>query len=383
MSFAAVHIPDFPVAAWLYNAPQLCARPLVLLRGTPPQESVASLNAIALASGVSHRMSKVQAETACRAHFRSRDEKEELAVFQTVLDAAGHFSPRVQAISSPTNQYANQERLAVSLLIDRSGTGSLFGTARSYAHRLHRKLAELGFSASVAMAPNAETSLMLAQSDRDVLCIDQHNLRESLATLSTSLLPCDAKTHAVLRRWGVKTLGQVADLPTDGLISRLGQAGHRLQQLARGDAPHLLSAEEPAFSLSECLELESPLDDLERLLFALSRLLDESLHRAVERAYAIRSLTAVLALDHAQTHSVRIAPANPTQSRAALLNLLSLELQAHPPQSEVFAIRLDADPAQPQRAQRGLFQSQFPDPDKTNLLLARLRSIAVIGVSRD
>ena len=376
MSFAAVHIPEFPVAAWLYNSPELMARPLVLLSGTPPQETIASLNAIASAAGVSHGMSKVQAETACRAHFRSRDENEEKAVFQTVLKVAGRFSPRVHSIAAPTNQYGGKVRLDVALLIDRSGTGTLFGTAQSYAQRLQDELTALGFAAGVATAPNADASLMLARSGNQLVCVERATLRESLATLPTSLLTCDPKVHAVLRRWGIKTLGQLAELPTDGLISRLGQAGRCLQQLARGEARHLLAPEEEAFFLSESFELDSPLDDLERLLFALSRLLADILRKAVEHAYAIRSLTAIFALDHAQTHNVRIAPANPTQNGDALLRLLSLELEAHPPQSEVLAVRLDADPAQPQRAQGGLFQSQFPDPDKTDLLLARLRSIA-------
>ena len=51
-------------------------------------------------------------------------------------------------------------------------------------------------------------------------------------------------------------------------------------------------------------------------------------------------------------------------------------MQAHPPQAVVIALKLDADAAQPQIAQSGLFQSQFPDPDRLDLLLARLRSIA-------
>lgn len=376
MSFAAVHIPEFPIAAWLRSQPALKARPLVVLRGLPPQESVASVNAIANMAGVSLGMSKVQAETACAAHFRARDLKEEIKAFDVVLEVAGHFSPRVQAVQAPSSNYAEQDALAVLLLIDRSGTGSLFGTAQSYAGRLHEELTRAGFANTVVTAHNAEAALMLARSRQGVLCVKGGELRQSLTVLPTSLLPCDAKTQAVLQRWGIKTLGQLAQLPEDGLISRLGQRAQRLQQLARGEAQHLLAPEEETFSLSASLELDSPLDDLERLLFALSRLLGDILHKAVEHAYAVRILTTILALDKGQTHSVRVAPANPTQNRDALLKLISLELQAHPPQSEVFAVRLDADPAKPQSAQRGLFQAQFPEPDKLNLLLARLRSIA-------
>ena len=62
-----------------------------------------------------------------------------------------------------------------------------------------------------------------------------------------------------------------------------------------------------------------------------------------------------------------------------LLKLLNLELQAHPPQAGIVSVTLDAEPTQPQTAQRGLFQAQFPEPDKLELLLARLRSIAGEG----
>ena len=376
MSFAAVHIPEFPVAAWLQSAPHLKARPLVLLRGTPPQESVASLDVIALASGIEHGMSKVQAEAACAACFRSLEPAEEARAYEKVLALANRFSPRVQAISSPPNNYAGQDRLAVALLIDRSGTGSLFGTAQDYAQRLHRALSESGFESSVATASNAEAALMLSRSQPGVVYVGESRLKAHLASLTIALLPCEPKTQALLRRWGVRTLGQLAALPETGLISRLGQQGLRLQQLARGEAPHLLTPEEPEFSLSEFLELDTPVEDLERLLFALSRLLGEIIRKAVEHAYAVRRLTATLALERGQTHLVRVAPANPTQNRENLLKLLNLELQAHPPQAEVIALRLDADAAQPQIAQRGLFQSQFPDPDRLDLLLARLRSIA-------
>ncbi len=376
MSFTAIHIPEFPVAAWLSKSPALRDQPLVVLRGTPPQESVASVNTVAVESGISHGMSKVQAETACRAHFRKRDEKEESEAFRLVEETTGKFSPRVQAISAPANDYAGADRLTASLLIDCSGTGLLFGTARSYAERLQRELEVVGFPCAVATAPNAEAALILSRSNCGIICVEQEQLRDKLTRLPASLLPCDAKTHAVLQRWGIKTLGQLASLPTTGLISRLGQNGHRLQQLARGEAPRLLAPIEEAFSLTESLQLDFPIDGLQRLSVALAHLLDAILRKAIEHAYAVRTLTATFVLDRAQTHVVHIAPANPSQNRDALLKLLDLELQAHPPQSEVVAIRLEADPAQPQRAQRGLFQSQFPESDKLDLLVARLRSIA-------
>lgn len=376
MSFAAVHIPEFPIAAWLQNEPGLRSRPLVLLRGIAPLEAVASLSAVAQASGIEHGMSKVQADAACAANFRSLDAVEEERAFTAVHGIASRFSPRVQVIAAPANEYAGQDRLAAALLIDRSGTGSLFGRADKYALRLYQALQEAGFESSVATASNAGAALMLSRSCQGVLCVEDDDLPRHLASLPTSLLPCEVKTQLLLRRWGVRTLGQLASLPREALISRLGQQGLRLQQLARGEATHLLTPEEPKFSLSASLELDTPVQDLERLLFALSRLLGEIITKAVDHAYAVRRLTVTLALERAQTHVAHITPAIPTQNRDNLLKLLNLELQAHPPQAEIVALRLDAEPAKPQIAQRGLFQSQFPEPDRLDLLLARLRSIA-------
>lgn len=376
MSFAAVYLPEFPVAAWLYGTPSLRSRPLVLLKGIPPLQTVASLNAVAQASGIQHGMSKVQAEAVCAACFRSLDGTEEQHGFDAVHEIVSHFSPRVEPVAAPANAYAGQDRLAATLLIDREGTGGLFGTAEAYARRLHHELQAAGFESAVATAPNAEAALMLSRSCRGVLCVGKGDLQKRLALLPTSMLPCDGKTQQLLRRWGIRTLGQLAQLPREGLISRLGQKGLRLQQLACGNAEHLLTPQQAGFTLASRLELDTPVADLERLLFVLSRLLGEIIGKAVDHAYAVRRLTATLALEQGRTHVAHVVPATPTQNRDNLLKLLQLEFEAHPPEAEIVAVQLDGEPAKPQRTQRGLFQAQFPEPDRLDLLLARLRSIA-------
>jgi len=180
-------------------------------------------------------MSKVQAEAGSTALFRSREIEEEKAAYLEAVEIAERFSPRVEAIASPLNAYAEAHRLAVVLLIDSSGTGTLFGSAENYARKLYDELRASGFPAGIGMAPNAEAALMLARSGQEVVCADRDSVRGKLARLPISLLPCEAKTLAVLNRWGIRTLGELAALPETALISRLGQQGRRLQQLARGD----------------------------------------------------------------------------------------------------------------------------------------------------
>ena len=376
MSFAAIYIPEFPVVAWQCSSPALRAHACAVLEGVVPQEKVISLCSKAKAAGIEHGMSKVQAEAGGTAQFRLRQVEEEKTAFALAVEIAERFSPRVEAIASPLNAYADAHRLAVLLLLDSSGTGTLFGSAESYARKLYQELRAAGFPNGVGSAPNAAAALMLARSGEKVVCADRDSMCGKLARLPVSLLPCEAKTLAVFDRWGIRTLGNLAALPEDALVSRVGQQGRRLQQLARGEADHLLVPEEPTFALSETTVLDSPLELLDSLLFILSPMLEAILRKAMEHAYALRSVRLTLQLERGQPHSLAVRPATPTQNREVLLKLLNLELQAHPSQSGIVTVTLDAEPTEPQRAQRGLFQTQFPEPDRLELLLARLRSIA-------
>jgi len=376
VSFAAIHIPEFPIAAWQRSSPELRSHACVVLEGVPPQERVLSLCGKARAAGIERGMSKVQAESGSPALFRSREIEEEKAAYALAVRIADRFSPRVEVIASPLNEYAEAQRPGVVLLLDSSGTGTLFGSAESYARKLYGELRAFGLPAGIGMAPNAEAALMLARSGEKVVCADRDSVRGKLANLPVSLLSCEAKTLAVLNRWGIRTLGELASLPETALISRLGQQCRRLQQLARGEADYLLVPEEPEFTLSETTALDSPLELLDSLLFVLSPMLEAILRKAMDRAYALRSVRLTLQLERGGPHSLEVRPATPTQNRELLLKLLNLELQAHPPQARIVSVKLEAEPAQPQTSQRGLFQAQFPEPDKLELLLARLRSIA-------
>ncbi len=375
MPYVAIHIPEFPIAAWLRNAPSLSGA-LAVLEGVAPQEKIVALNPMARKAGLARGMGKAQAETMCATVFRARQVPEEELAFAAAAEIAERFSPRVQALASPANAYGCADSLAASLLVDASGTQTLFGDLESYADKLQHELAESGFATGIGAAPNAQAALLFSRSGRNIVCVHANELRGRLAPLPVALLQCEPRMQSVLFRWGIRTLGQLAALPEQALVSRLGQAGRHLQQLARGDSEHLLLPEEEAFTLSETTVLDSPLELLEPLLFVLSPMLEAIMRKAISRAYSLRSVRITLQLEGAAPHSVGVRPALPTQNREALLKLMNLELQAHPPQAGILSVTLDAEAARPQTAQRGLFQAQFPEPDKLDLLLARLRSIA-------
>jgi protein ImuB len=376
MEYAAIHIPEFPVVAWLRADAAVRSHALAVTEGVAPLQRVVSINRAARSQGVSRGMSKVQAEATGPMLFRNRSVAEETAAFENVLEIAERFSPRIEALTGPLNEYAQARSLSVSLLIDRTGTEMLFGTAEHYARKLKSELEAASFPCSVATCSNAEASLLLARSHTGVTCVKTDELAKRLAPLPIALLGCDDSTLTVFSRWGVRTLGELAALPESSLISRIGQQARRLQRLARGTEDHLLVPEEADLVLSETATLDTPLVLLDSLLFIVSPMLERIMRRAVEHAYALRSLTLGLQLEKAAAYERHIRPAIATQSRELLLKLLNLDLQSHPPQAAILGVTLTAEAARPQTAQRGLFQAQFPEPDKLDILLARLRSIA-------
>ena len=62
-----------------------------------------------------------------------------------------------------------------------------------------------------------------------------------------------------------------------------------------------------------------------------------------------------------------------------LLKLLELDLERHPPQSPILALRLAAEPVKPRVIQNGLFVPLAPAPEKLELTLARIAKLVGSG----
>jgi protein ImuB len=188
MGYAAIYIPEFPTLAWLRLERSARLEAVAVIEGKAPLERVISFNRAAKKLGLMHGMSKVQADTSGQVLFHQRCMQEEKTALEILFEAVERFSPRVQIIASPINGYANGKQLAAVLLVDQSGTETLFGDGRSYAEAIKKALRELDFPANVAVAPNAEASLLLARSYTGVTRVDTKEVQAKLAPLPLSML---------------------------------------------------------------------------------------------------------------------------------------------------------------------------------------------------
>ena len=201
-----------------------------------------------------------------------------------------------------------------------------------------------------------------------------------------------------LERWGVRDFRTLALLPEPALASRLGEAGTRLQRLARGAGMRTLALCEPAIHFEETMELESPVETLEPLSFILNRLLEQLCARLEARALAVQELHLRLRLkwrvaDEETTTAQELAGDSshnvggrnmverilrlPVAMRdiKVFLKLLQLELASHPPGAPITKVQIAAELAPPRSAQRGLFLPVTPEAEKLEITLARISGI--------
>ncbi len=372
--YLCLHVSDFAAQTMLRQRPELKTRPVAILTGKPPLETVFAMNESARSLGLESGMSRLQAESFAGMAILRRELEEEEPAFETLMECAKHFSPRIEVLTFPA-----QEISGATLVLDVSASERLFGTAGQIALALSRRVQRAGYKANIAVSGNAYAAVLAARGFKGVTVIAREHEAETLAPLPLAVLELDAEQEQTFTVWGIRTLGALAALPRKALISRVGQTGVRLQALARGDYSHLLVPDEPPADapLIENAELEHPVELLEPLLFLLSRMLEQITERAAERSLAIASVETCLVLDDAARteHRRIVRPALPERNHHTLLKLIQLDLESHPPEAAVIALHMVAQPARPQTAQQGLFIPQSPEAGRLEVLLARLRKL--------
>ena len=365
--YACLYAKEFPAQAVLRLRPELRGQPVVVVEGEPPLQTVCSFIAKAHYLGIVRGMTRVELDTFSSLIVLPRSRSEEVSTHAVLLESAGAFSPRVEDRSDGCSFFC---------VIDIAGTGKLLGPPEVLARKLLRRVQAVGVSASVAMSRNFYTALSSVRGSSTCITLIEHgNEGPALAPLPLNVLDVSSEHAETFALWGIRTLGALAALPEKELIARIGQVGRRLRQLARGELPHHFVPYEAAFKLQERMELDTPVEQLDSLLFVLGVMLKQLTVRAMARVLALASVTITLSLEGGPTHVRTVRPALPTNDRQLWIKLLHLDLEAHPPQAAIVAVTLAAEPGRTSKVQLGLFSPQLPEPMRLDVTLARIRAL--------
>jgi protein ImuB len=312
----------------------------------------------------------------------------------TLLEIAQAFSPR----------YERHRGDLIS--IDVSGLTRLLGPAQTIGEEIRRDAVARGLRVHVAVAAKRMATLLMAQARPGLTVIAPGDELSALAPLPLGIMervadaavkgstevgvngPTKVGPYAVLQRWGLRTLGDLASLPTADLVSRLGSSARVWQAIARGDdlQPLVPMLEEERFEAS--LDLEWPIADLEPLSFVLTRLLEPLSTRLERRDRGAAVLHVILRLvtrdpstgSGRETCVRRLELPTPMRDVRALRTLALLDLEAHPAEAAIDRVTIVIDPTPGRVVQHTLYTCAQPTPEQLSTLLARLG--ALMGADR-
>ena len=201
-------------------------------------------------------------------------------------------------------------------------------------------VAGTSFAASVAAAhtPEGGTPIVVPPGDDD----------RFLAPYPARLLTRDAEIRARLARFGLRTIGAVAELPRSAVVARFGEEGARLHARARGEETERFTPRRAPDRMALGLPLEPPVEDLDAVRFVLHRIaaaLSEQL-RARGQAAGLARLVVTHDLAFARRETPEVLRfeqrfPEPTADAEAIERLLFARLERQPPPVAVARLELE------------------------------------------
>ncbi len=364
--YACLWVPHFAAAALVRRAPRLRGQPVAALVGTPATRTVLEVSAEAWAAGVRPGMSAGEAATrAAGLAGLERDPDAERSAAGALLDVAAATSPRLEA--------AAPDRVCLEL----DGLAGLFGDETRIGERLALGGASVELPARVGIAGSRTAAELAARARGGVTVVAPAETAAFLAPLAIGLTAPPPDLAACLERWGIRTLGELAALPTAALLGRLGMPGVRLAARARGEDGEPFVAWSAPEPVVEALTLDGEVAELEALVFVARPLLERLCARLAVRELGATALGLQAGLADGGVHRRRLPLVAPLREPQTLLGLLRADLDGLTLPAPVVSLAIEAETAPLHPVQPDLFEPRRPSPHELAQTLGRL--VALVG----
>jgi len=185
---------------------------------------------------------------------------------------------------------------------------------------------------------------------------------------------------AILHKWGIHTLGQLATLNKEQVSVRLGSEAIRMWERANGQSNRVLKLIRPPESFEERFEFEREIETVEPLLFILRRFLEQLAVRLAGIYLVPKELILRITFTHKQSYERVFKIPQPTNDIDLLFRMLQTHLENFRSEHPIVAVALSAEPIKPAGEQFGLFETTLRNPHQLSETLARLT--ALVGADR-
>jgi len=190
---------------------------------------------------------------------------------------------------------------------------------------------------------------------------------------------------AILHKWGIHTLGQLAALDKEQLGARLGPEAIRMWERANGRSSRLLKLVQPPESFAESFEFEREIETAEPVLFMLRRFLEQLAVRLAAIYLVAKELTLRITFANSRQDEPAVAGKQsyervfkipqPTNDVDLLFRMLQTHLENFRSEHPIVAVALSAEPIKPAGEQFGLFETTLRNPHQLSETLARLTAL--------
>jgi protein ImuB len=248
------------------------------------------------------------------------------------------------------------------------------------ANALGQAARKVGLRASVAIARGKRIARLAARHRLGATVIPSGREAEFLARLPLETLALPDALRADLVRLGVRTLADLAALPSSAVGLRLGEDCAAAVRLCRGEDDAALVPRAPPLRFEEGHDFDWEVQQVEPLLFALRALCAALAARLECRALGVGGLVLGCRLASGVLDERVLELRAPTREVPSLVKFLRASLEASAPLGPVVGLRLVALPGALRPAQLGLFDPPGPAPDRLALTLTRLA--ALVGEER-
>src|SRR5207247_7038446 len=156
-----------------------------------------------------------------------------------------------------------------------------------------------------------------------------------LAAQPLAVLPLDPDTHRRLRQFGLRTLGDLAALPEEAVVSQFGRAGRRLCRLAAGVLVEPVVGREAPEPIVAGLTFFSPVADREMLAHSLEQLIERALKHPRRTGWRVQQVRVRAELEHGASWMIEAVLKDPTAERSRIAAPLKTRLEQAPPAKAV------------------------------------------------
>jgi len=366
---ACFFVPMFPLAARLRSEPELLPEAVAIVEGNGNNAHIVAATRRARQKGIHRGLSLPQARSIVpKLIARGRDAECERTAQEALLEIGEMFSPRVEDAGDGL------------LFVDISGTERHYPNEEELARSAIRALDAITLPARVGIAACKLAARVAAELPQTPTVVPPGEEAKFLAPLPLARLSPEIEAAAMLERFGLESIGDLARLPESEIASRLGEIGRELHFAARGIDPRPLIPRALPPEFREGMELEWPLVALEPFIFIANAALDRLSKRMETQGFACKRIELTLTLEPDGYDARAIDLPAPTRDVKTILTLIRLDLEKRPPGAPVIGFSFVAHPDRPRRAQLSLFGPAALSPEKLATTIARL--ISMLGEGR-